>query len=291
MFFQRNTGLITWLVLFAAISLAGCRQPEVVHVPSLERNGLMPVAFKNWQPTAAGNIQHVQLRSEDASGKPSEEVVRAKVEPIYVVKLNDTHAVLLTNTQTVDARDQPNNCHACSNYLGAYFFTRDEDGWRLSRRQDHVAEVGVEGNMGKTGIVRLGAQGYAFTAEWGSCWQGYCGTWLVVVGLRPDVATTLAGGIPMSAGNTGAYEDCNAKPATDANEVAVENEHLHECFNVIGDWKPDEEHINVHFRGSIQSIDDHGRRTPIHVIHDNAVYGLKGGKLLLERGKNPVPYF
>ena len=98
----------------------------------------------------------------------------------------------------------------CSQTIGAYFFEQDAAGWRLTGRQDAAPESGVQGEISTTRFHKLANGHYAMTAEWGSCWQGYCGTWLVVLGLEPGKATVLADGIRTSAENDGAYGSCSA---------------------------------------------------------------------------------
>lgn len=279
----RIAALFTPLLL--AIALLGCNKPApTAHASSLKRDALMVAVFPEWQPAAEKMVQTVALpmQTNGQSAKKIEQV-EARIAPLYVVRLDERHAVLLTHTLPVDNQGEPLACHACSSHVGAYFFTQDNSGWRLSARQDSAVEAGLQGNLGKTEIVRFGEQGYAFTAEWGSCWQGYCGSWLVLLGLQADRSVVLSSGIPVAAENIGAYLDCDdgslGKPGGD-------DEPPHKCFQVNGSWKPEGEQLVLQFAGSLR---DGAKTKPSTAIRETAVYRIANGHLRLESGKNPVP--
>lgn len=280
-----------WLATLILCALAACSEPPVPHASSLDRKALMPIAFEGWQPSKAGRLQLIPEATQSKGKKAEEVFLQVSIEPIYVVKLDESHAVMLTEAQSVDEKNQPEQCHACPSYLGAYFFARDEQGWRLSSRQDIVAEIGGNGHMGKTSIVKLGDQGYVFSSEWGSCWQGYCGDWLKLVALRPDAASVLGEAIPLSANNSGAHPDCS-EPAT-ARQTAdgPDDQPASDCFDVRSTWKAEGDLIKVSFQGEFIDVDDDGRQKPPRPVRNQATYAVNKGKLVLQAGENPVPGF
>lgn len=273
--------------LFIALSLllTGCQKAEPKYTPSLERAGLMSLAFPGWSDTDSGRRQTVDL-SAIANSKVNPGSMKSDVLPMYVVKLDDTHAAMLTEVMPGGAEN--NVCHACSRVIGAYFFSKDNSGWRLTDRQDAVATSGVEGNIGDTAIVKIEDGHYALTSAWGSCWQGYCGQWLVVVGLKEHHASVLAEGIPISAENDGAFGSCAAidSPAEE-DEVSLHNE----CIEVHSKWKFQGKRLILNFQGRLRPVDDSRNALPIQLIKQQAIYEVIEEKLRLVKGANPVPSF
>jgi hypothetical protein len=266
------------LVAASVFLLLACDRAEQTHAPSLQRAELMQLPFPGWKAQGGARIQTVDLS----------ENTRAEVQPLYVVQLDDTHAALLTQTAPVDERDEPFSCHACALTVGAYFFERDDKGWRLTSRQDDAVESGLQGNLGTTGITKLADGHYAFTSEWGSCWQGYCGTWLVVLGLEPGKASVLSSGIRTSVDNEGAYGSCSALD----NPKAADAEALsHECLDIDSTWKFVNKRLHLHFTGRLSELDDKGARKPTQKIAQDAEYAIVQGELQLVQGTNPVPGF
>lgn len=279
--------VVGYVPLLAAVMLNGCQKQEPApQSSSLKREVLMGVAFPGWQPVEEKMRQMVVLPMPSDTGNEIAQKVQARVEPIYVVKLDEQHAVMLTHSLPLDDSGELMVCHACSNYVGAYFFTRDGAGWRMSARQDSAARVGLEGYLGKTEIVEFGRRNYAFAAEWASCWQGTCGSWLVLLGLKPDQAKILAKGIPTAARNTGSYPACDETTADKSKTETVDSEPEQTCFEFVSTWKPSGERMTVHFRGMTWGT---GKKHLPVVIDEVAIYRIENGKFTLETGKNPVP--
>ena len=288
---RRPIGILV-LALTSIVCLWGCQKADVRYSATLDRAALMHLPFPSWQTADQGKVQQLDL-SAAAPAKDKNKAATAptltEVTPIYVVRLDDTHAAMLTLALPVDDSNQPMNCHACPGTIGAYFFEHTDAGWRLTDRQDAVAQSGVEGNIGKTSVVKLAEGHYALSAEWGSCWQGYCGSWLVVVGLVPGKATLLSPGIALSAQNDGAYGACSALDgAQDASQQPGE---LHECFDVSGTWQYQGSRLLVSFDGRLSELDASGKLLPTKKIAQQAVYAIAPGRMTLQEGTNPVPHF
>lgn len=289
----RGTLIATCLFLLAA-----CQKAEIRHAATLERASLMLLPFPTWQATGPGKIQDVDLSATaDAKSKADAAAQRAAVTPIYVVRLDDTHAALVTATVPVEEDSgRTVNCHACSASIGAYFFEHDADGWRLTARQDAAANSGVEGNIGETSIAKLGDGHYAVSAEWGSCWQGNCGSWLVVLGLQANQATLLESGIPLSINNDGAYGACSAldaprkaKPAPGKDDDEDEDSNAHECLDIRSKWKFLQNRLLIDFEGRLSKLDTNGQLLPLEKVKQQVVYEIVHGLLKPVSGSNPVP--
>ncbi len=278
------------LALASAAFLCACQKADIPHSPTLDRAALMRVAFPSWQSADQGKIQQLDLSATaSAKNKADAAAVLTEVTPLYVVRLDDTHAAMLTQALPVDDSNKPMDCHACSGTIGAYFFEHDAVGWRLTQRQDAVAQSGVEGNIGRTNISKLGDGHFALSAEWGSCWQGYCGSWLVVVGLVPGKATLLAPGIPLSAENDGAYGACSA--LDNAQDDSKESEDAHECYDVSGKWQFQGNRLLVNFEGRLGELDANGKPLPVKKVAQQATYAIEPTRMVLQAGNNPVPHF
>lgn len=284
--------LVLALATTSILFLWSCQKADVPYSTTLDRAALMRLPFPSWQTADQGKIQQLDL-SAAASAKNKSNAPAAptltEVTPIYVVRLDDTHAAMLTLALPVDDSNQPMSCHACSATIGAYFFVHGAEGWRLTDRQDAVAQSGVEGNIGKTSISKLADGHYALSAEWGSCWQGYCGSWLVVVGLVPGKATLLSPGIALSAENDGAYGACSA--LDDAKDNAQPPGEQHECFDVSSTWQYQGSRLLVSFAGRLGELDANGKPLPTKKIAQQAVYALTPDRMTLQEGANPVPHF
>lgn len=279
----RGTLLIGCLILTTS-----CQKAETRYAATLDRAALMLLPFPTWQASGPSLVQPVDL-SATANDKHNTQpdAKRAEVSPIYVVKLDDTHATMVTDTRPIAEDDKrPYTCHSCPGIIGAYFFEHDANGWRMTARQDAAIQSGVEGNIGTTSVAKLADGHYALASEWGSCWQGYCGTWLVVLGLKPGKATPLSHGIPMSADNDGAHGACSA-----LDTPPTEPEDKYECFDVHGKWKFQQGRLLVNFDGRLSKLNGLNQLFPTEKIRQQTVYEVVKDSLELVRGNNPVPNF
>jgi hypothetical protein len=148
---------------------------------TLKRAELMALVFPDSQGPAAkpGQPDTVSLPEIGNDGKAvpgSAAEQNARVSPREVVKLDDTHAVMLTETVPLDDQGQPMDGHVNGAWLGAYFFEQGPEGWKLASRNDGVDYLGFMGNLGTTKVERIAPQRFALTITNGSCWQGYCGS-------------------------------------------------------------------------------------------------------------------
>jgi hypothetical protein len=292
-------------VAVPGILLSGCSQEDSASAgaadaqpqapttaATLRRGELMPLVFPGWEDKDAGRSGTVSLPDIGNDGKPvpgSEGELKADVSPREVVRLDDTHAVMLTETVPLDEQGQPMDSHAAGAWLGAYFFEQGPDGWTLAKRNDAVDYQGFMGNLGTTKVERIAPQRFVLTTTSGSCWQGYCGSWFSVYELGAGTVSTLAAGIPLSAENAGADEACEKvlrgeRPETPPNGSCFEVDGTPE-FTLGTDDEPGG--MRIVFGGS-RTASANGR---LETVDSTAMYAYRKGAYVLTEGRNPVPSF
>ncbi len=278
-------------LIAASLLLAGCEKSDIRYSKTLDRNALMVLPFPGWTPTGDDKVQPVDLSATtDTPVEVGVAGTQAEISPLYVVRLDDAHAALVTQVLPVDENNRPFDCHSCSGTIGAYFFEHSADGWHMITRQDSVATSGVEGNIGRTSITKLEEGHFAVTAEWGSCWQGYCGRWLVVVGLQGDLAHLLNAGIALSVDNDGAHGACSSLDnSASAKEDAKDGSG--ECMDIQSEWKFQGNHLQVLYNGRLRQLGTNGELLPTKKIRERAIYVATPGQLTLISGSDPIPDF
>lgn len=263
---------------------------------SLKRAELMALVFPDSQgPNAKpGQPDIVSLPETGNDGKTvpdSAAEQNARVSPREVVKLDDTHAVMLTETVPLDDQGQPMDGHVSGAWLGAYFFEQGPEGWKLASRNDAVDYLGFMGNLGTTKVERIAPQRFGLTITNGSCWQGYCGQWLSVYGLEAGAVRTLVPSIALSATNEGADEACEKVLKSQKPEEPPRGE----CYDIGGtpafapgadDTTPGE--LRIVFKGERTSG---AKARRVDTVDTTLVYAWRNGAYVLTEGKNPVPSF
>lgn len=269
---------LTALVLL--VLLAACNKTNTPHAQSLDPKALLELRFVTPGQSPQVDLSPVKLGN----------VGQANVDPLKVVQLDDTHAVLLTHARTGQ------DCHACPGVMGAYFYERDTEGWRLSKILDALLATGVDDQLGSVAVTALEGAHHAATIDWGSCWQGSCGTWLEVVSLQPNMAQAL-GGIAISADNEGAYGACSAldaKPASQSKAAETDDEempvHSQVCYQIDSKWHFQGKRLLIDFTGRVRE-EKNSELQPLRKIQQRAVYEMQADALKLMEGENPVPGF
>lgn len=269
---------LTALVLF--FLLAACNKTSTPHAQSLDPKALLELRFVTPGQSPQVDLSPVKLGN----------VGQANVDPIKVVRLDDTHAVLLTHARTGQ------DCHACPGVMGAYFYERDAEGWRLSKSLDALLATGVDDQLGTVTVTALEGTHHAATIDWGSCWQGSCGTWLEVMSLQPNMAHAM-GSIATSADNDGANGACSAldaKPANQSKATETDDEETpvdHQvCVQIDSKWHFQGNRLLIDFTGRVRE-EKNGELQPPRKIQQRAVYEVQADGLKLMEGENPVPGF
>ena len=260
---------------------------------TLKRSELMALVFRGWQDGQPPNQPDiVQLPEIGSDGNPvagSEAEQKAQVTPREVVRLDDTHAVMLTEAVPLDEQGQPMNGHVSGAWLGAYFFEQGPDGWALTKRSDAVDYLGFSGNMGDTQVERIAPQRFVLTVTNGSCWQGYCGRWLAVYELGAGEVRELMDSVPLAGSNIGADEACEQVLDGKTPETPPRGE----CFDVSGTPEfalgtdDDPGGMRIVFGGKRAA----GARAGLQTVDSTTVYAYRRKAYVLTEGRNPVPSF
>lgn len=267
--------VVAWLVHGA--------QPEKPPAAAM----LLAQAFPGWPAQGPRALQTLDLPPAPGGG-PHDGPVQAWVQPLHVVAFDDDHLALVTQAVRAGEGGTPQDCHACGAVVGAYFFERRADGWHLTERQDDVLETGAAGSLGTTQVHRLEQGQYALSADWGSCWQGYCGRWLALVGLRPGHATVLSDGVRLGVDNDAIAGACSALDGRHGVPAAARRQ---ECLQVHGSWKMQGPQLAIHFSGRLRVKGARGRMQRVHQVDEQVVYRLSASSMFLMKGRNPVPAF
>ncbi|MBN3728836.1 hypothetical protein, partial [Burkholderia sp. Ac-20379] len=277
----------------------------------LKRADLMRVVFPTWRDANDANarVVDVDLPVRDDAGRlphaaaPKTESTRVEIAPRQVIRLDDTHAVMLTEGVGVGDTGVRDDSYASGAWLGAYFFRRDATGWLLDKRVDGVDYLGVAGTYGDTSVARIGADEFGVVLTGGGCWQGFCGTWASVYGVAPGRIATYASTVPVDGNNLGASGECETalqqsgapKSASDTDVVVnTDASNPPACFDIGGKLalatgSDGVSEMRIRFDGVESTDTDDGTRS--RQIHQTAVYRLRGGKYVLSSGHNPVPPF
>ncbi|RKP48227.1 hypothetical protein [Trinickia fusca] len=259
----------------------------------------MQAIFPGWKDSEKGDTRIVdaEVPDRDQQGKLSNDLVgsRLDIKPREVIRLDDTHAALITEGVEVTEDGERVDSHASGAWLGAYFFLHEPAGWTLEQRIDGVAYQGASGSYGQTNVIKLSAATFGLVVTSGSCWQGYCGSWATVFGIEPDHIDKLADTVPVSASNLGAKEECEAvlkrsEPASNHPGIAADSP---QCFDIGGniDVVPGTDapgDLHIAFSGAMTIGDS---ATQAQSIDEVAIYRISNGKYTLTQGRNPVPAF
>ncbi|WP_322032654.1 hypothetical protein [Paraburkholderia sp. J76] len=318
------------LLLFATIFACGCNRhasaPQMTHAashadapaeqsskqpdsaatsPSLKRTDLMRAVFPGWRDTRQGKerIFDADVPDRDDGGHLAKNFgsERLDIRPREVIRLDDTHAVMLTEGVEIGDDDTPVDSHSSGAWLGAYFFRLDGGRWTLERRIDGTDYAGFMGTYGQSRVVRLSPREFGLLLESGSCWQGYCGSWLNIYDLAPGRVDKLADGIRTAASNLGGKEECEKILKRDgdflASKFAPHGESTGgspQCFDVDSQISvipgingPGD--VTLSFSGSATATNNSS--TQVKSVDGVAVYRIENGRYQLVEGSNPVPSF
>jgi hypothetical protein len=259
---------------------------------TLKRGELMALVFPGWEDKDGGRGGAVQLPDIGNDGKPvkgSEGEQQADVTPREVVRLDDTHAVMLTETVPLDDQGRPIASHVSGAWLGAYFFEQGNDRWTLSKRSDGVDYLGFMGNIGQTKVERIAPQRFVLTTTSGSCWQGNCGSWFSVYELGASTVHELVTSIPLAAENGGSDGACESVLNNERPETPARGN----CFDVDGtpefalgtDDEPGEMRIAYSGKQTTRASDR------AETVDRTIVYTYRKGTYVPGEGLNPVPGF
>ena len=296
---------LVWLGMVPVAGMALASPPQAAE-PS---TGVTPaqlaaLAFPGWSDSAAGRVQTVTLprlpgMSRHGRSAWSEGPRQVLAEPKLVVRVDASHLTLVAGL--VPAGDHGNAAvdHTTPMALAAYQFEQRNGTWRLAGRQGVFALRGFFGEASLRAVA-LSSQRQAVAVEYGSCWQGYCGTWLALYELdkgaaRQEPAVEMA----LSGTNLNSAADCarrlqplikpHPQDAVEDNTVAPES---HDCYAIESSWtiepsRGEPGDFTIRYQGAISRADAHA--LPPSGIDQRQVLRYNGGKYRAISGFNPVP--
>jgi hypothetical protein len=302
---------LVWLAGLGAAPLAGAVLAAAQPQPSTPSAGVTPaqlaaLAFPGWSGNPAGRVDTVTLprmpgtSRNTGHGAWNAGANRVLVEPRLVMRIDATHLTLIAGLVPSQEGSQPAVDHTTPMALAAYQFEQRGGTWAPVGRQGVFA---LRGFFGEASVraVPLAAQRQAIAVEYGSCWQGNCGTWMAlyeldkgVVRQEPVVETTLSGI------NVNAATDCGRRLQAliklPPQDTAIVDENIapdtHDCYAIESSWSIDATRAQpgdllIHYRGAISRADAHA--APPSPIDQRQVLRYGSGKYRAISGFNPVP--
>jgi hypothetical protein len=266
---------------------------------------LMAIVFPGWDAAASTHVQTVTLphmpgitRAGAANWHAGPNQVLA--EPQLVLRTDAAHLTLVTGLVPADDKGKPEVSHVLPMALAAYQFEQRGGTWALAGRQDVFALRGFFGEA-RLRAVELAGQRQAVGVEYGSCWQGYCGSWLALFELNKDkVSREPAVEMALSGTNVDSTSDCTRrlqpliKPR--AQDPAARDEGIapdsHDCYAIESSWAIEPSRgqpgdIVIHYQGAISRAEAHA--APPVAVDQRQVLRYGGGRYRAVSGFNPVP--
>jgi hypothetical protein len=299
---------------FVAASVLGAgaipsNAPAAPAVPAAQPapEQLMALAFPGWVDSPAARLQTVSLpapapgafRDGWSAGQ-----ARVTAEPKLVLRLDPGHVMLIAGLVPAGEDGKPAASQLTPMALASYRFEQHGAGWVLAGRQGVFAWRGFNGTA-QVRAVALSAQRQGIGIEYGSCWDGYCGTWMALYevdkgAVRREPAVEMA----LSGSNADSAADCTRrlqpllKPR--APEVAqlaafapeAGRPESHDCYAIDSSWTIDPSRdqpgdIVVRYQGAMSRAEA-WLAAPMPVDQRQVLrYG--SGKYRAVSGFNPVP--
>jgi hypothetical protein len=266
---------------------------------------LAALAFPGWSDTAAGRLQTVTLAHAPGAGRSHSRADwragpnRVLVEPRLVLHTDAAHLTLIAGLVPAGDAGRAAVDHTTPMALAAYQFEQRDGTWKLMANQGVFA---LRGFFGEANVraVPLSGQRQAIGVEYGSCWQGYCGTWLALYELdkgavRQEPAVEMA----LSGINVDATADClrrlqpliKTKPQDAGKDDKVPAD-SHDCYAIESSWavEPSREQpgdLVIRYQGAMSRAE--APLAPPSAVDQRQVLRYYGGKYRAVSGFNPVP--
>jgi hypothetical protein len=269
---------------------------------------LTALVFPGWNESSAGRLQTVTL--PDGTGNTyanwGSGPTHVIVEPKLVLGIDADHLTLIASMVPADESRKPAVTHLTPMALAAYQFERNAanrgaDGdWHLARRQGIFAWRGFFGTA-TLRAVALAPHRQGIGVEYGSCWDGYCGTWLALFELdRNAVRREPAVEMALSGVNVDGAADCMRRlqplirpreqdvPAHDGGEPSA----AHDCYLIDSSWSVEPARdqpgdLSIRYQGAMSRADAHA--APPSAVDQRQVLRYGNGKYRAVAGFNPVP--
>ena len=267
---------------------------------------LAALVFPGWNENGPARLHSVTL--PPGTGGHANWAVganRVLVDPRLVLRNDATHLTLVAGLVPAGEDGKPAVGQLTPMALAAYQFEQHGSGWSVAARQGVFALRGFSG-AATLRPVALSGQRQALGVEYGSCWQGYCGTWMALYELsngmvRREPAVELA----LSGVNLDSAADCArrlhplARPRVqeplareDGYNVSGAAGDGHDCYAIESSWtvEPSRDQpgdLVIHYQGAISRAETPAA-APV-AIDQRQVLRYGSGKYRAISGFNPVP--
>jgi hypothetical protein len=290
--------MLPMLAVLAAFRAFAAEPP----VPMPPAAALMALAFPGWREHA-GHLQTVTLpqlpggaRGAHAGWLEGANLVLAEAGPL--LRFDQAHLTLVAGLVPAGADGKPAAAQLTPMALAAYRFERREGSWRLAGGHDIFAFRGFSGSA-RLRAVALSGRHQAVALEYGSCFEGYCGSWLALYEADKDaVRHQPAVELALSGRNVDAATDCvrrlqplvkvpappggRDRPARDDGATAAP----HDCYAITSSWELGTAgDLLIRYQGAISRADGHA---PV-AIDQRQVLRYGNGRYRAVSGFDPVP--
>ena len=245
--------------LLVLASLAGSARAADTTPSAPTRRDLLVLAFPGWHPASSDEvpagkpaIQRLRLPKVawpfhggigDGTNQPRDIV---KIAPMEVVRMDDTHAALVTWALSSDEhRVAACDSYYCTYALGVYFFEWSGSAWRLHKRLDVAASLDGS-NDPAARVAMWPGHGAVLGVRQSNCHGGDCVEALHLIGLetgritfRFDMPTGIDEVSMSSPDPCQDILDHAFKPRPDEDYSAVR------CRQAQGDWRIDGDAIRI----------------------------------------------
>jgi hypothetical protein len=292
----------------AVLAVTACWPAAQAAEPDMGR--LMAQAYPGWDDSAAGRVRTVTVPHlpgvTDVHGANWQTGARRVLAaPELVLRTDATHLTLVAGLVPTGADGKPAAAHPVPRALAAYQFARRGGAWTLAASQGIFALRGFFGEA-RVREIKLAGQRQGVAVEYGSCWGGYCGTWLALYELQgPTVQATPVVEMALSGTNVNAALDCarrlqplvKAPPQNSGRDDGGLHDDgtlpgNHDCYAIDGSWQVDPARAQpgdlvVHYHGAISRAEAHAAAPA--AIDQRQVLRYRDGRYRAVAGFNPVP--
>ncbi|MGJ7918151.1 hypothetical protein ACI48D_22110 [Massilia sp. LXY-6] len=268
---------------------------------------LMALAFPGWADSTAARVQTVSLPGPaPGAGRDGWSAGPARViaEPKLVLRLAPGRVMLVAGLAPAGEDGKPAVSQLTPMALASYRFEQRGTAWVVAGRQGVFAWRGFHGTA-NVRAVTLSEQRQGIGIEYGSCWDGYCGTWMALyevekgaVRREPAVEMALSGLNADSAADCARRLQPLVKPHTP--EPVPVSSHLpegahtdsHDCYAIESGWTIEASRgqpgdLVIHYQGAMSRAEAH--LAPPVAIDQRQVLRYGSGKYRAVSGFNPVP--
>jgi hypothetical protein len=323
--YARRLVALSFLVFATGALLAGVSNAKEMAIglgASQDTTQLMELAFPISKSIAGSDARLLEtvsapLPQETPNGFQEPSPSSERVTPLGLIVQDPSHVALITARTSSDEKGFIRAAHSDQAVIGVYGFVERQKGWELESRADNVVSAGFFGTVDSIEAARITATTYAISIVSSSCWQGYCGTWLTVIGLGTHHVEVWGDGIRLAANDIAAKAECadalrdqvstilpssplpvektvSGSAASDASDVASD-----ECFSITSQYafagissQPDSTSgdLILSFKGLVVPTGSGTAEQRVsHAVDSVAIYKLLGGHYRLFAGTNPVP--